>query len=211
MSRPTTLTIDIGGKSLKASVLDAHGEMAVDPVRIPTTYPLSPSTLIERMAELASSLPAYDRIAAGFPGMVRDGIILTAPHFITKAGPGTAVVDELASAWSRFDLATILSERLGRPARVVNDADLHGAAVISGEGLELVITLGTGLGTGLYSRGALCPHLELAHHPFRKAETYDEQLGERARRRVGAKVWNRRVKRAVDTLSTRCSCTTGSM
>jgi polyphosphate glucokinase len=83
---------------------------------------------------------------------------------------------------------------------VANDADLEGAAVGKGEGLELVITLGTGFGTGLYQNGRLAPHLELAHHPFRKGQTYSEQLGDAARRRVSKAKWNARVKLAVETL-----------
>lgn len=83
---------------------------------------------------------------------------------------------------------------------MVNDADLQGAAVVEGKGLEFVITLGTGFGTALFLDGCLCPHLELAHHPFRKGETYNQQLGDAARRRIGDAKWNRRVKRAVETL-----------
>jgi polyphosphate glucokinase len=89
---------------------------------------------------------------------------------------------------------------LGKPTRVANDADLQGAAVVKGKGLELVITLGTGVGTGLYEDGRLAPHLEIAHHPFRKGQTYNEQLGEAARKRLSSKKWNARVKLAVATL-----------
>lgn len=65
---------------------------------------------------------------------------------------------------------------------------------------ELVITLGTGFGTALFADGRLCPHLELSQHPLRREETYDQQLGDAARRRVGNRKWNRRVRRAVRTL-----------
>jgi len=83
---------------------------------------------------------------------------------------------------------------------VANDADVQGLAVIAGKGVEMVITLGTGFGTGLYLDGRLGPHLELSHHPFRKGETYDEQLGNAARKDVGKKQWNKRVKKAIDNL-----------
>ena len=83
---------------------------------------------------------------------------------------------------------------------MANDADIQGAAVVSGKGLELVITLGTGVGTALFYDGRLLPHLEFAHHPFRKGETYNEQLGDATRKEVGNGRWNKRVRRAVDTL-----------
>ncbi|MGI9033838.1 MAG: ROK family protein [Acidimicrobiales bacterium] len=193
---PVTLAIDIGGSGLKASVLDAAGTMLVDRVRAATTYPLPPPALVASLVELVRPLPAFDRVSAGFPGVVRMGHVVTAPHFVTAAGPGTDVRPDLVEAWTSYDLAGELATALGRPAKVVNDADLQGAAVIAGHGLELVITLGTGVGSGLFADGHLAPHMELAHHPFRKGQTYDEQIGDRARRRVGNKKWNKRVCKA---------------
>ncbi len=75
-----------------------------------------------------------------------------------------------------------------------NDADVQGAALVKGEGLELVITLGTGVGTALFWEGKLAPHLELAQHPLGKdGRTYNEELGEAVREKVGNKKWNARV------------------
>ncbi|HXX89080.1 MAG TPA: ROK family protein [Acidimicrobiales bacterium] len=197
--RPCTLAIDIGGTGLKASVLDATGAMVADRVRVPTTYPMSPPQLVDRLVTMVAPLPEYDRISAGFPGMVRGGRILSAPQFGTEGGLGTRVVDELVHQWFGFDLAAALSEHLAKPARVANDADVQGAAVVQGKGLELVITLGTGVGTALFYEGRLLPHLEFAHHPFRKGETYNQQIGEGARKEVGSERWNRRVHKAVAT------------
>lgn len=197
---PTTLAIDIGGTGLKASVLDAEGRMLVDRVRVPTTYPMPPDRMVATLCELVKPLPPFDRVSAGFPGMVRNGRVLTAPHFVTAHGPGTEVVPALLAAWTGFDLAGALAEETGRPARVVNDADLQGVAVVTGKGLELVVTLGTGVGTALFYDGRLLPHMEFAHHPFEKNETYNERLGEAARKAIGTKKWNRRVERAVTTL-----------
>lgn len=196
----TTLGIDVGGTGLKASVLDETGEMETARVRVPTTYPLSPLALVKTLVELVEPLPTYDRVSVGFPGVVRGGRVRTAPHFVTVGGPGTKVDDQLVHAWSGFDLAGTLEGALGRPTRVANDADLQGAAVVKGTGLELVVTLGTGVGTGLFVDGRLAPHLEIAHHPFRHDETYNEQLGEAARKRIGTKRWRKRVRLAIDTL-----------
>jgi polyphosphate glucokinase len=199
-SRPATLAIDIGGTGLKASVLDAKGEMMAARVRVPTTYPLPPEGLVQALADLVQPLPTYDRVSAGFPGMIREGRVLTAPHFITKSGPGSAVVAELEKAWASYPLANALTARLERPTKVANDADLQGSAVVSGHGLELVITLGTGFGTAVFYQGQLLPHMEIAHQPFRKGETYDEHLGDAARKRVGVAKWSKRVRQAIENL-----------
>jgi polyphosphate glucokinase len=198
--RPLTLAIDIGGTGLKASVLDASGAMVADRVRMPTRYPLGPDILVDTLAKLVRPLPDADRVSAGFPGMVRGGTVLSAPHFVTESGPGSSVDDRLFAAWSHFDLAGALSEALGKPTKVANDADVQGAAVVEGKGLEFVITLGTGFGTAAFLDGRLLPHLEIAHQPFRKGETYNEQLGERARKDVGDQRWNTRVGKAVEQL-----------
>jgi polyphosphate glucokinase len=198
--RPLTLAIDIGGTGLKASVLDASGAMVADRVRVPTRYPLGPDTLVKTLTKLVQPLPEADRVSAGFPGMVRGGIVLSAPHFVTESGPGSKVDDELVAAWSRFDLAGAVAHALGKPTRVANDADVQGAAVVEGKGLEFVITLGTGFGTAAFMGGRLLPHLEIAHQPFRKGETYNEQLGERARKDVGDQRWNTRVVKAIAQL-----------
>ncbi|HEX3946317.1 MAG TPA: ROK family protein, partial [Acidimicrobiales bacterium] len=127
--RPYTLAIDIGGTGLKASVLDASGSMVADRVRVATTYPLPPTGdggMVPALAKLVASLPEAERISAGFPGMVRKGHILSAPHFVTKSGPGSANDPKLVKAWTRFDLAGALSEAIGKPAKVANDADVQG-------------------------------------------------------------------------------------
>lgn len=199
-ARPFTLAIDIGGTGLKAVVLDDVGALVADRVRVETTYPLPPEKLVEQLAALSAPLPSYDRVAAGFPGMVRRGHVLSAPHFSTVSGPGSATDPELVKKWSDFDLAGALKKRLGKPTRVANDADVQGAAVVRGVGLELVVTLGTGVGTAFFYKGMLLPHLEFAHHPLHKDETYNDQLGERARKLVGNARWNKRVRRAIATL-----------
>jgi polyphosphate glucokinase len=181
-------------------VLDATGAMVADRVMVKTTYPSPPSKMIDDLAALVAPLPPADRVSAGFPGMVRNGIVLSAPHFVTEHGPGTTIDAKLVKEWAAFDLAGALAKRLGKPTRVANDADIQGAAVVDGKGLELVITLGTGVGTAFFYDGRLLPHLEFAHHPFLKGDTYNEQLGDAARKDVGNQRWNKRVRKAVATL-----------
>ena len=199
-SGPATLSIDIGGTGLKAAVLDSTGAMVTDRVRIPTTYPAPPDVLIARLAELVKPLPPYDRISVGFPGVVRDNRILSAPKFVTKSGPGSPIDKKFVAAWDRLDFAAALEQSLGRPVRVVNDADLQGLKVFTGRGLEVAITLGTGMGFSFSENGHLGPHIELGQHLFRKDKKYDDTVGDAARKQVGNSRWNKRVRRVIESL-----------
>jgi polyphosphate glucokinase len=186
---PATLAIDIGGTGIKASVLGQDGAMIADRVRLDTPHPASPENVLIAIVQLRAQLPGFDRISAGFPGVVRHGQVLTAPHLGTEQ-------------WHGFPLAAALQDRLGAPARVLNDADVQGFGVIAGRGLECVLTLGTGLGSALFIEGQLAPHLELSQHPLRKKKTYDEYLGDAALRANGTRKWNRRVERAIAVVRT---------
>jgi polyphosphate glucokinase len=191
---PFTLAIDIGGTGLKADVLDKHGAPVASRVRVPTTYPMPPDRMVTTLKALVGKLPKAERTSAGFPGMVRSGHILSAPHFVTEKGPGTKVLPELVKAWADFDLAHALAHALDRPCRVANDADVQGLAVVQGYGFEPVITLGTGVGTGFFMDGRLLPHLEFSHIEFHKGQTFNERLGEPVRKKIGDKKWNSRVR-----------------
>ena len=197
---PITLAIDIGGTGLKAVTLDAKGKMLIDRLRVPTPYPLPPRRLITELRALVRPVEAYDRVSVGFPGMVRDGRVLTSPHLVLSDGPDSKVDPNSLRAWSNFDLASALTKAFGKPTRVVNDADLQGLDAATGKGLEVVITLGTGFGTAVLNQGQLVPHMEFSQHPLRKGQTYDEQLGDVALKKVGKKVWNKRVRKAIAAL-----------
>jgi len=138
-----TLSIDVGGSGIKASVLDPHGEMTVERVRVDTPYPCPPARLVSTIVELVDGLPPTHRASVGFPGMVRNGHILDVPSLSRPTYDGQRD-DTLASLWNDFDLGTALAEALNVPTKVVNDADMQGCAVARGAGMEFVITLGTG-------------------------------------------------------------------
>ena len=125
---------------------------------------------------------------------MREGRLLSAPHFISPAGPGASP----RRSWKRRGRTSTSRGHsrtaLGKPCRVANDADVQGSALIKGEGLEFVITLGTGVGTAMFWKGKLAPHVELAHHPLGKGgRSYNDMLGEAALQKVGHKKWNARV------------------
>jgi polyphosphate glucokinase len=187
MSGLHTLAIDIGGTGLKASILDENGQMIHDKAWRKTPADLSPSRLMSELQALAAALPVYDRISAGFPGAVRRGHVLTAPHFPDPA-------------WVDFNLAQAIAETLHKPVRLGNDADIQGLGVIAGSGIEAVLTLGTGAGTAFFQNGILAPHMEFAHHQVNKKHTYNSYIGRDALAKVGHKRWNRRVHKVIAIL-----------
>ena len=197
---PFTIAIDVGGTGLKADVLDKDGTPVAGRVRVPTTYPMPPDDLVSTLTKLVAKLPEGDRVSCGFPGMVRMGHVLSAPHFVCEAGPGTKPSSKLAASWSDFDLAGALTKSIGKPCRVANDADVQGLAVVQGKGFEVVITLGTGFGTAFFMDGNLMPHMEFSHLEFRKGETFNEKVGEAARKKIGDEKWNKLVRKAISYL-----------
>ena len=74
--------------------------------------------------------------------------------------------------------------------------------MIDGQGLEMMITLGTGFGTALFMDGQLLPHLELAHHPIKKNKTYDKYIGNKALKKHGKKKWRKRMTMILEVLPT---------
>jgi len=195
-----TLSIDCGGLSIKASVLDDEGTMHAQSVAVPTPYPLSPTRLLEIFSEIAAQLPKADRLTIGFPGMVRHGVVVHTPHYVNIKGPRTKVDPELFMAWKGFDLQSAILAKFGVPTLVLNDAEVHGAGVVAGSGFEVVLTLGTGLGCAVFDGGKLAPHIELSHAPVRRSTIYDEWIGEHERRRLGDSFWSRRIRMMVADL-----------
>lgn len=183
------LSIDIGGSHIKGTILNAKGELQRQYEKIPTPVPASADNVVKAINTLVKNFPAYDRISVGFPGYIKAGVVKTAPN----------LGDDL---WKDVDFVKRLEGALGKPARVVNDADMQGLGVVSGKGLELVITLGTGFGTALLMDGDLLPHLEFAHQPVGKVKSYDKYIGEVAIQKEGLKKWNKRMQKVFKTLKT---------
>ncbi|MDY7007660.1 MAG: ROK family protein [Cyanobacteriota bacterium] len=187
-----TLAVDIGGSGIKVIVLDETGEPTTKRSRVETPDPAKPEPMLKEIVSLAAEQGEFDRISVGFPGVVMDGVVKTAVN--------------LDSDWIGLNLAAVLSERLGKPVRVANDADIQGLGTIEGKGVELVVTLGTGFGSALFVEGKLVPNLEMGHHPFRKKDTYEEQLGRAALDDIGKKKWNKRLEKAIATLQHLFNC-----
>lgn len=199
MDAPLTLAIDVGGTGLKASLLSPKGEMLSERQRLETPYPCTPPVLLDELAKLAATQPAYDRVSVGFPGTIRRGRVREVPAF-SRRGPGQNPDPELVQQWTGFELETALEQRFGKPTRVANDADVQGSAVISGHGMELVITLGTGVGCAVFFDGMLLPHMELSHGRFGEGQSIEVACGDNQRHKVGKEHWRKRVLNALDAL-----------
>jgi polyphosphate glucokinase len=140
--------------------------------------------VLDAIRSIVAQLPRFDRISVGFSGVVRRGRIVTAPNLGNRA-------------WHGFELAASLRAQFGKPTRVLNDADVQGLGVISGNGIEVVLTFGTGVGSALFQNGRLAPHLELSVHPIRGKKSYNDWLGHAELVAKGRKAWNRRVAKAI--------------
>ncbi len=196
MDGPRTLAIDIGGSGLKAIVLTPDGEMANERVRRETPYPCTPPVLLDELSALVATQPEHDRVSVGFPGAIRNGRVREVPAF-SRRGPGLPPDPELVAMWTGFELESALAERFAKPTRVANDADVQGCAVISGRGMELVITLGTGIGCAVFFDGMLLPHMELSHGTF-GGTSIEVACGDNERHKIGKEKWRERVLEALD-------------
>jgi polyphosphate glucokinase len=181
---PVTMAIDIGGSGLKAMLLDATGKPVSERLRVVTPAVPTPQAVLVGLDELRLALPQFDRVSVGFPGVVKRGVTILAAN--------------LHPDWCNFPLQDKLAERWGKPVRVGNDADIAGCGAIQGQGVELLLTLGTGLGSALFTDGRLVPGLELAHHPWRKkGMCYEDYLGRRGLDKYGKARWNDFLEAAI--------------
>lgn len=179
-----TLCIDIGGTALKRGIYDASGNASWGPDAVPTPSTASPAAIFDVL--FTGIDHPFERASIGFPGVVRDGVVHTAPN--------------LAPGWAGVGLSRIVEGRLGVPTRAANDADVAGYGAIEGHGSELVITLGTGMGSALFIDGILVPNLELGHHPLAHDKTYEQLVGATNRAHEGVEAWRAHVDLALATL-----------
>jgi polyphosphate glucokinase len=180
---PLTICIDIGGSGLKAMVLDANGKPVSDRQRVHTPKIPTPRAVLKGLEQLRELSPHFDRVSVGFPGVIKHGC--------------TYLGFNLHPLWAKgFPLQKELEKMWHKPVRVGNDADVAGYGAIKGKGVELVLTLGTGMGAALFVNGHLVPGLELGHHPWMK-KTYEDYLGRRGLDKFGKNRWNTFVLKGI--------------
>jgi polyphosphate glucokinase len=181
---PVTLAVDIGGTGIKVMALDAKGNPLTERLRTPTPDPATPARMLAALEAMREQMPACDRASVGFPGVIKHGKTLTAVN--------------LHPGWIDFSLQATLEKHWRLPVHLANDAAVQGYGAIRGKDVELVLTLGTGMGSALFTNGHLCAGLELGHHPWRKGKTYEDYLGREGLKKHGKKRWNRLLAKAID-------------
>jgi polyphosphate glucokinase len=186
VKNPITLTVDTGGSGIKMMLLDSNGKPLSERVRQPTPQPATTEAVLVEFDKIKAQMGAFDRVSVGFPGVIKHGKTFTAAN--------------LDPSWIGFPLQETLEKQWKKPVRVCNDAAVQGYASVQGNGVELILTLGTGLGSALFTGGRLCPGLELAHHVWRKrTKTYEDYLGRRGLEKYGPEKWNGLIGEAIET------------
>lgn len=171
-----TLAIDIGATGLKAVVLNELGAPITERARVKTPASGMPGEVMDALAGLAQQQGEFDRVSIGFPGIIRNGVVKDAPN--------------LAKEWKDFNVGEIMAARLGKPVRIANDADVQGFGAISGKGVELVLTLGTGVGSSLFVNGHLVPNVEVGRKKLSDADLQKDGKGK----------WNKRLLKTIKKL-----------
>lgn len=156
-----TLGIDIGGSGIKGALVDTRrGVLTTERVRLKTPKPAKPAAVLDVIADVADRTGGTSKGPVGltFPGVVIDGVVGTAVH--------------LHKSWVGVNVADAVTERLGRATTALNDADAAGVAEVahgaakSTPGVVVMLTFGTGVGSGLFVDGVLVPNAELGHLPL---------------------------------------------
>lgn len=171
------LVVDVGGTNVKMHV-SGHSAMR----KFASGPTLTPRKMVAQVRALSADW-RYDALSIGYPGVVRRGKIVVEPH-------------NLASGWVGFAFA----KAFGKPVRVINDAALQAIGSYR-SGRMLFLGLGTGLGSALVLDGLVAP-TELAHLPYKRGRTFEDYVGDRARKRLGSKKWRKAVADIVERLST---------
>ena len=167
--------IDVGGSGIKGAPVDTEtGELLAERIRVKTPRPATPEAIVATAVEVVRRSGWDGPVGCGFPAVVKDGVVRTAAN-IDKAAIG-------------FDLQGRLEQELGNPVRVINDGDAAGLAEMrwgAGRGIEgvvLMVTLGTGIGTSLFVEGRLVPNTELGHIEIRGKDA-EHRASDSARKR----------------------------
>ncbi|MDP8950076.1 MAG: ROK family protein [Actinomycetota bacterium] len=167
--------IDVGGSGIKGAPVNTQtGELIAERVRIKTPQPATPEAIIATAVEVVKQSGWDGPAGCGFPAVVKDGVVQTAAN-----------IDEAAIG---FDMQGRLEQELGNPVRVVNDGDAAGLAEMrwgAGRGVDgvvLMLTLGTGIGTSLFAEGRLVPNTEFGHIEIRGQDA-EHRAADSARKR----------------------------
>ncbi len=180
----TILGIDVGASGVKGALVDLNsGKLSGERFRVPTPQPSTPEALAGAFAEIVAFFNYKGPVGCGFPAIVKNGTALSAAN-IDKSWIGTSIEQTFGNA-------------CGCPVFATNDADAAGIAemrfgVGKGEqGVAILITIGTGLGTVIFNKGVMLPNTELGHLIWKHGQAAERYCssGARERLKISRKEW----------------------
>ena len=184
------LGIDVGGSGMKGGIVNIKtGEMISERHRIPTPVPRTPEAMADVIAEIVAHFDYKGKVGCGFPTVIKKGVCKS---------PGN-----LDPSWLGVNIEKLFEEKTGLDFTVVNDADIAGYASMEygigkgQEGLVIMITIGTGLGSGAFYDGKLIPNFELGQIPYKKYKKIELWAAASAKEReeLSYKKWGKRFNK----------------
>lgn len=184
------LGIDIGGSGIKGALVNMEtGKMVTERFRIATPESRSPEDMAQVVAQIVAHFNYTGKVGCGFPTVIKKGICKS---------PGNLHKD-----WLGVNVEALFEKATGLDFTVVNDADAAGFATMNygigkgSDGLVIMITIGTGLGSGVFFNGQLLPNFELGQIPYKKYKKIELWASDFARERDGLsyKKWGKRFNK----------------
>ncbi|MEM9867804.1 MAG: ROK family protein, partial [Bacteroidota bacterium] len=191
------LGIDIGGTGIKGAMVNVEtGEMLTERYRIPTPESRKPDEMAEVIAQIVRHFKYKGPVGCGFPSIVKDGVCKS---------PGN-----LHKSWVGVNIDELFTQAAGQPFTVLNDADAAGYASMNygvgkgKQGLVIMITIGTGLGSGVFHNGILLPNFELGQIPYKKYKKIEDWAAASAKEREGLSYekWGKRFNKFLKLVET---------
>ncbi len=190
----TAFGIDVGGSGIKGGVVDlGKGELVGERYRLETPQPATPESVAKTCGEVARNFDYSGPVGLTFPGVVRQGTVLTAAN-VDPSWIGTSLVEQAAP-------------HLPGPVTALNDADAAGLAEVrygagkGHNGVVLMVTLGTGIGTAIIHDGVLVPNAELGHIEIDGHDAeHRAAASAKDRKDLPWEEWAQRVNRYLTTL-----------
>ncbi len=191
------LGIDIGGSGMKGGLVNIEtGELVTERFRIPTPASRKPEEMAKVFKEITNHFDYNGPVGCGFPTIVKHGVCKS--------------VSNLNKSWLNLDIQKLFSDACGLPVTVINDADAAGYAVINygigknEQGLVLMITVGTGIGSGAFFNGKLIPNSELGQIPYKKYKKIEHYTADSIRKKedLSFTEWGKRLNTFLELVET---------
>jgi polyphosphate glucokinase len=189
------LGIDVGATGIKGAIVNVEeGKLITDRIKYPTPKPATPQSMTEVMKKLVEDFNWKGKpIGMGFPAIIKDGVALSASN-----------IDD---TWLDFPIVGFLNKKLKSPINVINDADAAGMAEQKfggdkeNKGLVILLTLGTGIGSAVFSNGVLIPNTELGHLKW-KESVVEKYISNHARetKDLSYKTWGKELNKVLNHL-----------